>query len=463
MQPHLDTPTTITLSFTNTCNLRCAYCYSECRQRRSKSELSIEQWLELVDYLVEHDFIAAYFEGGEPLTRPGFVRVLQRSSRAMMTWLRTHATLIDGQVATRLKEAGLGGAFVDVMGANAATHEASTGVEGSFEATCEGVRHLLSAGIDTRLLVILNRRTAPELNDVLRLASDLGVEHVSVLRFYPIGRAKRLWNELALSLDEQMTALAGLEPPPGVRVVHSWHPHDKNCCWSSATVDAYGRSIGCPYLREFVDYGNVLHTPLLESWHNDPLYRQLRSGRVESGCSACETREGTRGGCRATAFAFSGRWDAPDPFCPEMNDGTDLRVLPERVLRLPRPRAPQRTARPSARPNPAARPRSELPNGETAFEYGRPNTYRLVPGIRVREVPERDVCLIYTPARPALYALQDEAWLILRNCLGRTREEVISTFIEQVTAAGVTPEEAMLEGIDSLSDLEDKGIIEQAV
>jgi radical SAM protein with 4Fe4S-binding SPASM domain len=381
----------------------------------------------------------------------------------MMTWLRTHATLIDHQAATQLKEAGLGGAFVDLMGANAATHETSTGVEGSFQATCSGVRHLLSVGIDTRLLVILNRRTAPELNDVLRLASDLGIEHVSILRFYPIGRAKRLWNQLALSLDEQMAILAGLKPPPDVRVAHSWHPHDKNCCWSSATVDAYGRSIGCPYLRELVDYGNVLETPFLESWHNDPLYRQLRSGQVARGCGTCETREGTQGGCRATAFAFSGRWDAPDPFCPEMNEGIDLRVLPDRIVRLPTPHAPQRRAAQKARPKPQARPRSQPPNAKSAFGCGRPDSYRLVPGTRVREVPERDVCLIYTPETPALYALQDEAWLIFRNCLGRTREEVIRSYAEQVAAAGITPEEAMLEGLESLSDLVGKRIIEQVV
>lgn len=463
MPPHLDTPIAITLSITNTCNMRCAYCYSDCRERPSEDELTTEQWLALIDYFAEHDFMVAYFEGGEPLARPDFIRIVRHSSRTMMTWLRTHATSIDRQAATQLKQAGLGGAFVDLMGANAATHEASTGVAGSFEATSSAVRHLLAVGIDTRLLVILNRRTAPELNEVLRLASELGVRHVSILRLYPIGRAKRLWNLLALSLDEQMAALAGLEPPPDVRVAHSWHPHDKNCCWSSATVDAYGRSIGCPYLRELVDYGNVLETPFLESWHNDPLYRQLRSGQVASGCGTCETREGTRGGCRATAFAFAGRWDAPDPFCPEMNEGIDLRVLPDRIVRLPTPRAPQRRAGQEARPKPQARLRSDLPNSERAFGCGRADSFRLVPGTRVREVPERDVCLIYTPENPALYALQDEAWLIFRNCLGRTRQEVIRTYTEQVAAAGITPEEAMLEGLDSLSDLVGKRIIEQVL
>jgi radical SAM protein with 4Fe4S-binding SPASM domain len=462
MHPYYNSPPTITICFTDTCNLRCAHCYSDCGECPSKDELPDDQWLKFIDYLVENHFIAAYFEGGEPLQRSGFIRVLQHSSRSMMTWLRTHATLIDGSLARRLKQAGLGGAFVELMGATAVTHERGTGVAGSFEATCRGIRHLREEEIDTRLVVILTRHTAPELNDILMLARDLDVAQVSVLRLYPIGRAKRRWGELALSLDEQMAALDGLRPPPGVRVAHSWHPHDKNCCWNSVAVNARGDSIGCPYLRELVNYGNVFETPLLQSWHTDPLYRRLRSGRVDAACGGCERREGSRGGCRATAFAFSGRWDAPDPFCTDMNQGVDLRVLPDWLLDRPAARAREGTTARADGPRLADDGGLGSPNGIAGRPVdGLPGTYRLVPGTRVREVPERDVCMIYTPATPALYALQDEAWLILRECLGRTRDELIQSYVSQVAAVGVMPEEAALETLEGISDLQRKRIVEE--
>jgi radical SAM protein with 4Fe4S-binding SPASM domain len=462
VHPHLLDPSTITISFTDTCNLHCAYCYSDCRSQPSPQELSTDQWLMFIDYLMRNNFMAAYFEGGEPLCRADFLEILRASSRSMMTWLRTHATLIDRNLARRLKQAGLGGAFVELMGATPATHELGTGVAGSFEATCRGVRHLRAADIDTRLVVILTRRTATELNDILMLADDLEVAQVSVLRLYPIGRAKQRWGELALSLDEQMAALESLRPPPGVRVAHSWHPHDKNCCWNSVTVNAHGDSIGCPYLREFVNYGNVLATPLLDGWHADPLYRRLRSGRVDAACGGCETREGSRGGCRATAFAFSRRWDAPDPFCTDMNQSVDLQVLPDWLLDRPAARARDGTTTRACGPRSATRGRhrsSGPMQGQPAD--GRPGSYRLVPGTRVREVPERDVCMVYTPAGPALYALQDEAWLILRECLGRTRDELIRSYVAQVAAVGVAPEEATLETLQGISDLQSKRIVEE--
>ena len=248
-----------------------------------------------------------------------------------MTLLRTHGTLIDEATADALKAAGLGRALVDLMGAEAATHDWFTGVPGSFDAACHGIRRCVARGLPTDVLVILTRQTAPQLNALLALAAGLGAERVGVLRLYPLGRAKQIWGEIALSLEEQMAAIRALQPPLGLTVMQSWHPNDRNCCWQAAAVDAFGRAIGCMYLREYVDFGRIGTTRYVDIWRNHPLYRHLRSGRVERGCSDCSASQGSTGGCRAAAYAFHGRWMAPDPFDETLNDGLDLRVLPNRM------------------------------------------------------------------------------------------------------------------------------------
>jgi radical SAM protein with 4Fe4S-binding SPASM domain len=185
----------------------------------------------------------------------------------------------------------------------------------------------------TDMVVILNRRNFGELNAYLQLAASLGATRVGVLRLYPLGRAKRRWSELALSLEEQEQAVAGLDPPDGLDVMQSWHPRDRNCCWQAAAVSPFGDSIGCMYLREYVNHGNIRDIPLLDTWHQAPLYRKLREGHVDDSCGDCSASSGgTQGGCRSAAFAFHGRWDAPDPFCRTLNKGVDLRVLPARLL-----------------------------------------------------------------------------------------------------------------------------------
>ncbi len=331
VQPFLQSPFKITLSITQTCNLNCKHCYANCNRGRANNELTTKEWLRFIDYLVANDFVSLYIEGGEPLARPGFLKILEYCTPKTMTLLRTNGTLIDRRMAARLKRIGVGRVLVDIMGACAGTHDYLTGVDGSFEAACAGVRHLLEAGIATDVLTILNRRNMAELQDYLVLAHKLGVPRAGILRLYPLGRVKTRWSELALSLDEQMAALASLEPPAGLKVMKSWHPTDRNCCWQSAAIDPFGKSIGCAYLREYVDYGNIRDMPFLDTWEH-PLYRELRSGAVEKSCADCESSQGTKGGCRSAAYAFHGRWGAPDPFCTTLNEGVDLRVLPPRAL-----------------------------------------------------------------------------------------------------------------------------------
>jgi radical SAM protein with 4Fe4S-binding SPASM domain len=330
--PRYVTPPKITISITNTCNLRCRWCYGDCGNPGAKPELSTREWLKFIDYLVSNDFIRAYIEGGEPFHRPDFFEIIRYSSRKLMTVVRSNGTLITQEVAKELKAIGVGRMLIDIMGATAGTHDQLTGVEGSFQKSCAAVSHLSRLGIKTDVLVILNRKNFGEIQQCIDLAHRLGALRLGILRLYPLGRAKRAWEELALSLDEQTAAIENLHVPDGFQVMKSWHPNDRNCCWQGATVNAFGDSIGCTYLREYVNFGNIRVTPFLETWNDNELYRTLREGNVEKSCTSCSTKDGTCGGCRSTAFAFHGRWDAPDPFCSHLNEGTDLRVLPKHLL-----------------------------------------------------------------------------------------------------------------------------------
>jgi len=332
MRPRYVTPPLVTISVTNSCNLRCRWCYGDCGKPNAARELSTGDWLRFIDYLVDHDFIQVYFEGGEPFARDDFPEILAYSTRKLMTFVRTNGTLITPDRARELKAMGVGRMLVDIIGARAETHDDLTGCVGSFAKACAAVRHLASAGIKTDVLVILNRKNVGEIQELIDLAHSLGALRLGVLRLYPLGRAKRAWSELALALDEQQSVFATLRIPDGFKLMQSWHPNDRNCCWQAAAVNATGDSIGCMYLREYVNFGNITTTPLLDTWRDNPLYRFLREGVVDSSCPSCHANDGTHGGCRSTAYAFHGRFDAPDPFCTHLNDGVDLRALPQRLL-----------------------------------------------------------------------------------------------------------------------------------
>jgi len=331
----------MSVSITATCNLNCKLCYADCTRKPSPRELTTAEWLKFFRYLVRNDFIQLYIEGGEPLYRPDFNELLRYCGRRLMTLVRTNGTLMTRDTARLWKQLGVGHVFVDVMGATARTHDYFTGMRGSFKKSIAAVRYLVDAGLRTDMVIILNRRTAPELQSYLKLAHRTGAQRVAILRLYPLGRVKWRWKELALSLEEQDAAIAAMCPPRGLEVMQSWHPKDGNCCWQAAAVNPFGDSIGCMYLREYVNHGNIRATPYLDTWRNSSLYKQLRSGDVEESCGDCHQSEGSQGGCRSAAYAFHGRWTAPDPYCNHLNKGVDLRVLPKWLLQKnPQPPGP---------------------------------------------------------------------------------------------------------------------------
>jgi len=321
----------VTLCLTARCNLDCRHCYADCNRVDAPPELCASEWQAFIDEAMHAGVISFFIEGGEPLLRPDCFELLRLMCPRALTRVRTNGTLVTAALAHELKAVGVGGVYVDFMGARPQTHDALAGVEGTHQLAREAVAHLLAVGLPVTPLIVLNRANADEMSDFLTMARALGVKEVGILRLYPIGRARRRWRELALSLDEQMQVIRSLRPPPGLRYMHSWHPQNGNCCWQMAAVDPYGTSIGCAYLRELVNYGNVREVPFLETWEH-PLYRTLRQGKVAETCPTCAAGEGTDGGCRATAFTFHRRWDAPDPFDEPLNAGVDLRELPQWML-----------------------------------------------------------------------------------------------------------------------------------
>src|SRR5690606_19146469 len=250
--PKLEKPFKLTICVNQTCSMDCKLCYADCGAS-NRPELTTEQWKAFIDQLVADEFLHIFFEGGEPFSRPDFEEILAHCNRRLYVAVRTHATLIDAARAHRLKKLGVGRLYVDLFAAIPEVQDELTGQPGSFEAAIAGIRNARAAGISVTLLGILSRKNHEHLQRYLDLAVELGCDQVGILRLYPLGRAKRNWDELSLSLDEMMQALHSLKVPPGVKLMQSWHPRDGNCCWQNAAVSPQGDSIGCPYLRESVD------------------------------------------------------------------------------------------------------------------------------------------------------------------------------------------------------------------
>ena len=85
--------------------------------------------------------------------------------------------------------------------------------------------------------------------------------------------------------------------------------------------------------------------------------------------------------------------------------------------------------------------------------------FRKTRHLRIRPVPEREVCLVYTPRNPNLYTLNATAWVVLELCDGRSLPALKKAFHRAVEPLMSEPEAAEYLLV-SLRDLIEKSIVE---
>src|ERR1044071_912120 len=102
---------------TRTCNLRCVHCYSDSAAQKYSGELSHEEAKRVIDDVTGFGVPALLFSGGEPLTRPDVLELMEYAAgKGLRITLSTNGTLLDENVAKRLRSLGLTYAGISLDG-----------------------------------------------------------------------------------------------------------------------------------------------------------------------------------------------------------------------------------------------------------------------------------------------------------------------------------------------------------
>jgi AdoMet-dependent heme synthase len=163
---------------TRRCNLRCAHCYVGAERFSSDAgagELDTAAWLALLDDVAAAGCLELCCTGGEPLLRPDFPALYERARRAgIAVTLFTNGTLVDAGTAALLRELPPAAVEVSVYGGTAATHDAVTGVPGSFDAARAGLALLARSGVPLVVKTVLMSANLDEFALMQGIAADLG-------------------------------------------------------------------------------------------------------------------------------------------------------------------------------------------------------------------------------------------------------------------------------------------------
>ncbi|RLF15027.1 MAG: radical SAM/SPASM domain-containing protein [Thermoprotei archaeon] len=345
-------PFLIVWDITARCNLRCKHCYSTAGAPLPR-ELSTEEALKVVRDLADMGVAAIAFSGGEPLLRPDFFEIVNAvRDNGIFPALATNATLITREVAKKLKEAGVGFVQISLDGANAATHDSFRGVKGAFERTVAGIRNCVNEGLFVEVSCTITRFNYAEVDQILDLCEELGVNWFMMFNFIPTGRGRfivendlspeereevlrKLWKRMksssslsVLSTAPQFARVALQAEEVDMTVVPT-HFYNMNLpgrlrslsefvggCGAGrcyAAIEPEGDIQPCVFFPLTV--GNVRESPFSEVWDTSEVFWDLRDReKLKGGCGSCQYKY-VCGGCRARAYGYFGDYLAPDPGC----------------------------------------------------------------------------------------------------------------------------------------------------
>jgi len=177
---------------TQRCNLHCAHCYADSKDRDYPGELSTGEGRALLADLASFGVPTVLFSGGEPLLREDLLD-LAAEARAlgMRTVLSTNGTQIDDATAERIAAAGVSyvGVSIDAIGAR---HDKLRGSKGAYERTLEGIAASKRAGLRTGLRFTLHGLNYDQLGAVFDLAEEIPVDRLCVYHLAYAGRGARI-------------------------------------------------------------------------------------------------------------------------------------------------------------------------------------------------------------------------------------------------------------------------------
>lgn len=268
--------------------------------------MQAEGWLQILNRIAPHAQ-RLKITGGEPTLHPDFSSIITDiDQRGIDFTLFTNARWHDpaGLLTFLKKQSHLTGLLVSLHGAVAASHEAFTGVTGSFEETLVNVRAATQESIPVALSTVLTRCNAGELSELTSLAERVRARTLIVNRYMgaPIS-GLTLNDEDLLTVVAQIERLraAGRPVKYGNCVPHCFTPNSSVGCMAGiayCAIDPWGNLRPCTLSS--LRAGNVLENRLEDLWQS-PVMETFRSS-IPSGCHRCPAFSVCHGGCKALAL-----------------------------------------------------------------------------------------------------------------------------------------------------------------
>jgi radical SAM protein len=330
------------------CDLVCKHCRASAQEHAHPEQLTTEQSKALIDQAATFPRRPTMvMTGGDPLKRADLFELIGHAvARGLQVALTPSATPLATRGAfERAREAGVSALGISLDGADAATHDAFRGWEGSFERTMQMLDDARQLRLPVQVNTTITRRNVHQVDAMAALLAARGIAMWSVFFLVPVGRGveeerikpaeyetvfARLWHHA----NHQPYAVKTTEAPHYRRFVLQ-QGGDPLAGPEGAPAGAGRRGHRAPlgigdgkgvmfvghtgeiYPAGFLPLrcGRFPQDSVVEVYQNHPTFRALRDPDGFKGrCGVCEYRY-VCGGSRARAYAVTGDPLESEPDC----------------------------------------------------------------------------------------------------------------------------------------------------
>ena len=332
----LSAPAIYTLELTSACNNRCPGCSNIYAASRPPALKTAKDWAELLAGILP-DAVQVRLSGGEPTLHPEFFTILDEvlSYNMNVTVFTNGRWPNPDQVAQSLSQRrDKVGLLISLHGATPTSHEAFTRVGGSFQETVDNIRLTIENHIAVMLSTIITHHSWNEIEAVITLAQNLGVQGVAFNRYLgaPLPGIEPTLHEMRIALQTiQELSPTDISVKYGIGIPQCFAINQSEGCLAGvayATIDPWGNVRPCNHSPTII--GSLFEHTMHDLWHSDKMnaWRAL----MPTECTTCAAYAICHGGRRAVQEL---RADGRDPLrgepLTEYAPAQEIKELPANV------------------------------------------------------------------------------------------------------------------------------------
>lgn len=322
---------------THRCPLQCAYCSNPLAMDAPKSELTTDEWSDVLDQAAAIGVLQVHFSGGEPMARGDLPRLVAHANRAgLYTNIITSGVLLTDDAMARLVEAGVDHIQLSFQDTVPGAADRIGGYRGGHAKKLEAARRIREAGLPLTANFVIHRQNIVRVEEMIALGEALGADRMEIAHTQYYGWALLNRNAL-LPSPEQLAHVNEVVAAARIRlngrialdyVVPDYYAARPKACmggWGNRfiNISPSGKALPChaaETLPGFI-FPSVREQSLSAIWTGSHAFMRFRgTDWMPEVCRSCDRREIDWGGCRCQAFAIAGNAALTDPACQRSPD-----------------------------------------------------------------------------------------------------------------------------------------------